>query len=721
MLFECPSHFIPRTCVAYQSRAKSSDVGQRAPHGRPDSLSSKGRTCGASPLYPEVVKLLACGFAAAASLLGVLAADEIDPSDLTLDQLLEAKVTTVTTATLHEQSVALAPTSASVITSDDIKKLGYRTLADILAGTRGFYVSYDRNYSYLGERGFGRPGDYNSRVLILVDGHRINDNVTGGALIGNEFLLDVDLIDRVEVIRGPGSVIYGNNAFFGVVNVKTRRGKDISGVETSFTAGSYDSYQGRVTVGYELDNGVDFLLSGTLLNRTGHEHLYYTEYRSPTNPSGVTRGADGEESRSTFGRVSWQGMTFEGGWGERTKHVPTGSFDTVFGDDRNQTVDGTYYLSWNLEHTFENEFTLSALASYNTYYYKGTYIYPTGSPDAGNSTYSSIDHISGRWWTEDVHGRKTFWDQFTLTAGAEARQNVAQNQNTYQDHPYRVTLDSHQDSFVWAPYIQGEWAVRTNLLLSAGVRYDQGDFRGQAVSPRITVVYQPIPETTVKFLYGRAFRGPSAYERFYSDGGLTQKGNTDLNEEKVDTYEIVLEQEITRHFTGALIGYFYLADDLINLTTDPTDGLLVYQNISEVRGRGIEAEIRGHFDHGLRGRLSYSIQKAVDELALSELENSPRHLIQGNLQIPFYNELLFGGAEVRYMANRTRGSQNQAPSYWIANFTIYSRNILRGIELSLSINNIFDHRYFDPSPVELLQPVLEQDGRTWQVKLTGHF
>ena len=113
----------------------------------------------------------------------------------------------------------------TIVTAGEIKRYGYRTLADILRSVRGFFVTYDRNYDYVGVRGFGRPGDYNSRVLLLVDGHRINDNVYDTASIGTEFPVDVDLIDRMEIIPGPSSSLYGNNAFFGVINIITRKGE----------------------------------------------------------------------------------------------------------------------------------------------------------------------------------------------------------------------------------------------------------------------------------------------------------------------------------------------------------------------------------------------------------------------------------------------------------------------------------------------------------------
>ena len=126
-------------------------------------------------------------------------------SNLSLEELADLPIDSVYGASSYNQKVTEAPSSITIVTSDEIQRYGYRTLADILRSVRGFYVTYDRNYSFLGVRGFSRPGDYNARVLLLVDGHRLNDNIFGAALIGTEFPLDVDLIERVEIIRGPSS------------------------------------------------------------------------------------------------------------------------------------------------------------------------------------------------------------------------------------------------------------------------------------------------------------------------------------------------------------------------------------------------------------------------------------------------------------------------------------------------------------------------------------
>jgi len=162
-------------------------------------------------------------------------------ADLSLKQLMELEVPTVVTASKHAQKVTEAPSSVTVIQADEIKKYGYRSLGEILSSVAGLFVRTDRTYALLGIRGFGQPGDFNSRFLLLVDGHRVNAAVNDIALIDNGFIVDVDLIERVEIVRGPGSSLYGDNAILGVINVITRRGHDFNGPEASGSVGEFES------------------------------------------------------------------------------------------------------------------------------------------------------------------------------------------------------------------------------------------------------------------------------------------------------------------------------------------------------------------------------------------------------------------------------------------------------------------------------------------------
>jgi len=161
------------------------------------------------------------------------------------DSLFLEELPSVFSASKYEQRLSEAPASVSIVTADEIRNYGYRTLEDILDSVRGFYTSNDRNYAYPGIRGFNRPGDYGTRILLLLDGQRLNDGIYDAAQIDREFRVDVDLIDRVEIIRGTGSSLYGSNALLGIVNVITKRGRDLKGVELAASGGSNDTKEGR--------------------------------------------------------------------------------------------------------------------------------------------------------------------------------------------------------------------------------------------------------------------------------------------------------------------------------------------------------------------------------------------------------------------------------------------------------------------------------------------
>ncbi len=234
-----------------------------------------------------------------------------DITELSVEDLMEV---TIETVSKFEQRVIEAPASVSIVTSEEIKKYGYRNLADLLRGVRGFFVNYDRAYHYLGIRGFSRGGDYNTRFLLLIDGHRINETIYDTATIGNELPLDIDLIDRVEVIRGPGSSLYGANAFFGIINIITRKGGDLKGFEASGEAGSFYTYKGRLSYGNKFEKGLEVLVSGSLYDSQGDQKLYYGEYDSPATNFGIAKDCDDEGYGSFFGKASFYDFTLEGAY-----------------------------------------------------------------------------------------------------------------------------------------------------------------------------------------------------------------------------------------------------------------------------------------------------------------------------------------------------------------------------------------------------------------------
>lgn len=158
-----------------------------------------------------------------------------DISKLSIEDLMNV---TVTAAAKKPEKQSETPAAVFVITKDDIERYGYRTLTQALRRVVGFYGATDHNYEYLGVRGFAPMGDYNTRVLLLLDGHRLNDNLYDMAPVGQDLPVDMHDIDRIEVIKGPGSALWGTNALLSVINIVTKTGKDVSSLDLLQDSGS---------------------------------------------------------------------------------------------------------------------------------------------------------------------------------------------------------------------------------------------------------------------------------------------------------------------------------------------------------------------------------------------------------------------------------------------------------------------------------------------------
>ncbi len=639
-----------------------------------------------------------------------------DILDLPIEELRSIQVVTVSGASSYQQKVTEAPSSVSVITADDIQKFGYRTLADILRSVRSFYITNDRNYSYAGVRGFNRPGDYNTRILLLVDGHRINDNVYDSAEIGTEFMLDVDLIERIEIIRGPGSSLYGSNAFFGVINIITKAGKDVSGVEVSTSAASFDTYYGRATYGRENPSGLKVLLSGSSYGSKGTQNLYYPEFDTPANNNGIANNKDGDRFKSAFAKITFQDFTFEGAYGYRKKGVPTASFGTVFNDSANSTIDEHSYLDLAYRHNYGHESSVLARIYYDAYNFTGNYAlnYP---PITVNR-----DTATGRWWGGELRYTGIFFEKDKVTVGAEYQDNIRQDQANFDLVPYYLNFDIKKDSHLWALYAQDEYRMFDTVLLNIGVRHDYYSTFGGETNPRLALIYSPFDKTTFKLLYGTAFRTPNVYEFFYDDGA-TQKANPDLKPEKITTYELVYEQYLGSYVRSSLSAFRYRIKDLITSITDPADGLFQFENVNRVEATGGELEVEGAWPNGMRCRISYTYQKATDMSTGELLTDSPEHLAKINVVLPVYKEWLFADPEVQYTSRRKTSAGNYADDFVVANLTIFGRDLAKGLDASVSVYNLFDKKYGDPTagPPQQIQDVIVQDGRNYRVKLTYRF
>ena len=207
-----------------------------------------------------------------ASMAGTLhfSAHAAELDDMSLDDLLN---TTITTASKFSQRISESPSSAVVIRSEEIYSHGWHTLAEALSSVRGFEISSGTDYRFLGVRGFSQPGDYNSRILLLVDGIPSNDGLYDQAMIDSGFPIDLNLIERIEVVPGPGSALYGGNAYLAVINVITRRSDSI-GRNATFGAGSAGLLRGQASAGGRDEAGRHWLISASLEGSSGEDRVF---------------------------------------------------------------------------------------------------------------------------------------------------------------------------------------------------------------------------------------------------------------------------------------------------------------------------------------------------------------------------------------------------------------------------------------------------------------
>jgi outer membrane receptor for ferrienterochelin and colicins len=634
-----------------------------------------------------------------------------DLSDASLEELSNIQVYS---ASKHMQSASDAPSSVTVISADEIQKYGYRTLADILESVRGFYITYDRDYSFVGVRGFGRLGDWNSRVLVLVDGHRINDNVLGEGFVGSEFLVDVDLIERVEIVRGPSSSLYGDEAFFAVINVITRKPPQIKGFELSFAPASYSTYEGRASYAGQY-RGIAMMLSGTFYNSPGPT-LFFPQFDGPATNFGITRNTDYESFQHILTTIGFHGFTLQGLFSAHDKGVPTGYFGTVFNDPRTANLDYHQYLDLSYQHSVAEKWDLTARTSYDQDRLQAPLAYFTGLPDG--STTVDVYSFRGNWWDGEAKLSGTLLEKHKITVGTEITDNLRQDQGFYAPIGNVFTAEP-SSSVIWALYAQDEFAINHKLTLSAGLRYDHYSIFGDTTNPRLGLIYHVFHPTTLKLLYGTAFRAPEPYEYAPDDGGPSAN-NLQLRPEKIRSVEGVVEQTLGEHF--ALSGSIFSnwISDLISVET-VLNGTELYQNFGKATATGVEAELDGYLANGVKGRASYSYVNAENPATNQILTNSPQHLGKLNLSFPVVQQRLFAGLDAQYTSSVQTLAGNTLSGFSVFNVTLLGHTLGKHLDLSGSVYNVFNKKYFEPGRPEDPEDSIQQDGRNFRIKLTLRF
>ncbi len=462
-----------------------------------------------------------------------------------------------------------------------------------------------------------------------------------------DFPVDMDLVDRIEVVRGPSSSLYGANAFFGVVNVITRTGKS-PGTAASGEADSLGTY--KETASYALDRrGAQALFSASYWDTNAPGQLDKIQ-----DPIGSTNAHD--QARRAFALVASHGFTLQGAASASEDKVPTSAqWCGSCHQTDTHTTSFRGYGDLQYEHPVWKGVQLTARTYYDTYASHGTVNDLRGCSEARcHGQLVDYDTAHGDRAGAELKLTRRFLDKYRFTVGSEYRDNFRQAQDNYMLDNIPVAsqtfVNYNRTSAIWGIYGEGEFHLHPKLILNVGVRNDRYNYLfGNTTNPRAALIYTPQKSSTLKFLYGTAFRAPSFSELYYA--GMASLSAPDLRPENIRTMEVVWEQRLDKRLTLSASGFYNHIGSYIEEQTVVVSGidLTTFFN-SKATAKGAELELIGKLPSGLDGRLSYTYQDARNTGAGPALPDSPKNLVKLNISAPLYRRILTPAIEAQYMS-----------------------------------------------------------------------
>lgn len=650
----------------------------------------------------------------------------VSDSEIKLFAPLQYAPPAVKAASKSLVSVDDAPASTTIITAEEIRAFGYTTLAEAIAGVRGFFVTDDRVYTYLGIRGFSVPGDTNTRVLILWDGHAMNEVWSGDVYAARELNVDLAEVERIEVVRGPGSALYGSGAFFAVINIVPREslGANHYG-EAVGAAGALGSWRGHLTGSVAGASQRSALLSGSFYSARGAR-------TTDLGSRGLVIGSDGERAYNASARGRLGNFSIAAYFNDRRKDIPSGAFRTAPNHSATQVADARGFVELRYDREFASSNTLSLRAYYDAFRYRGTWVSSEESPlsaGAADSSPSLVQTDSGKadWIGAEARFRFSLFHENHLTAGMESQARVRVEQTVLGDSN-GPTLQRTQRTLL-SPYLLDEWRIHPRLLFSAGVRLDKYLDVGVApVSPRLAMILRPYARGLSKLVAGQAFRAPTIYELFYGDNNLSQRPALKLSPEKITTFELEHSHNLTDDVRLTIAAYQNRIRQLVLLTTEqdsvkgcgtPSDWrqCLVFQNVPDLlRTVGAEAELRWQAGRYALLDISYAYVKLVGNFPVIEGQ-TPDHLLSARLMLPL------GDTGVRLAAQATYQSARYLPELpkptgeaLLLNFAISGE--FEHLRYFAGVSNLLDVNYALPIGSEFANSSVPQYGRSFLVEVT---
>jgi outer membrane receptor for ferrienterochelin and colicins len=658
----------------------------------------------------------------------------------------------IVTASKHEQRLSEAPAFVTVITSEMIEDYGFETVAEALQVVPGLYVNYDRNIYCLGVRGVGLMGDRNSRVQLLLNDHVLNEQSMGRSNIGELVGVNIGDIERIEVVRGPSSSLYGSCAFLATINIITKEAQkegefDLTGRYTHQT----ENKDVELSFSKAFESGAEVFLSSSIQDMKG-ARLFFPEYShfdlSMLVPDengahqyflsvedftgGYTSGTDFKRSRHLFGQLKWKDWTLQGRLAAVKKGTPSGFFGSLFNNRNNYFKENGNFVELKFHRSLKRNLDFMTRVHYDDSHLLAqvalNYYSMLPDPPYLPGPVSRLFGVDDCWGGETRFDWEVVpWERLTFGVVYQSHQIYQHSGELDSTLTYIVnergpenTRHIHFD--VWNIYFQNELKFGKHLSLVGAGSYSERDHSKAFFAPKMGLVLSHEDLGVMKAIYAQAFRAPSIYELTF-DNQFSHIGNPALVQEKVNTGELIYERFLRGGVRVSVCGYEGIAENLISAREihagDPEhpgapylDIVNQYYNLDKIEFRGLEFGLEKQTRDGYSGFLNFGIQSVKDKKTKQKPPNSPGFLANFGFSAPLWKNIVRGSLLGRFVDERKAYDGQTAKSYFTCDLWLHLNNTFTGLSISAGVKNLFDSDIIDPVFEEFYPVVLlKHEGR----------
>ncbi len=660
---------------------------------------------------------------------------EMGPLKPSATQLAEEEFTfgemVVVSAAKQEQKLKESPANITVITADEIKKMGYSDFVELLRDVIGIDVN-DPGQGQLdvGMRGVNDRMSMGKHFQMLLDGHDMGWKQFYRNHISTAWI-SLDAIDRIEIVRGPSSALWGANAFLGTINIITKSPLQNEGNEASFMRGSFDSYLGNLQIRKKFEGKGGLAFFSTL-----HRDNLPKKVKEWSDIAGsdVILNSNDRVNSNIYFNFHYNDFSFIGHLSRADAFQSISSF-SVGAHLTRFVMDKKYFIA-NWEHRFEPNLVIK-VAGYLDYYNWGKGAQYENNPFAGAmvdpATAASghfVRQMDGRDNVIGLQGQINFRpaSRVSLILGVDYEGNdVIRWYYPEVWEADRLAVPKFKTD-IKATYLQGEVIPFDWLKVTGGLRYDVHSVFKDVLNERLALVLTPLKNLYVKALFGTAFKAPSIHELYYFRKNAYY-GNPNIKPETNQTLELQLGYALGNLFEVSTSAFMIDIDDIIayqkRLKTQPLigadafpesqrpDGTKDYNqqaNIGQWRSQGVEGEVKLNLSKQLMCYGDVTYRKAEDVLATSRLFYTADK--QGRAGVRFFAaNRVYLTLQGRYTGTRylpvlkfnepgapwqvASDPTTTAPAYITLDFAAYYPNFVKGLDVTLRLVNLLDSDLYD--------------------------